>query len=310
MLDQNIDPKTLNEIFLQKIDTDIEKVASESGSFVRTRLREAAFSRKIINPVYVTKADLQRSLYHDQLVKIVDIEPESVAMPLTLRGAPTIRYIEGPRFEIPFFNISSEEFQKTEEELLAYEMPITEVIERNSIKDIQYVEDSRFMHYVEAAIAKSGKVVPHTVQPGQIDLHGFIKLFNRLEEAGADVSGQRFNLKTDVVLMNQADWNKLLLLPATEIGSGASSEQYINGFKYETLLGKKFVVTNKGDLVPEGSIYAFASQEFIGKFYILNDTKFFIEKKRNLIKFSAYQTIGMGIGNHRSMAKLVLSEGS
>ena len=54
-------------------------------------------------------------------------------------------------------------------------------------------------------------------------------------------------------------------------------------------------------------MYAFASQEFMGKFYVLNDVKFWIEKKRNLIKWSAYETLGMAIINNKSVAKLVWS---
>jgi hypothetical protein len=39
----------------------------------------------------------------------------------------------------------------------------------------------------------------------------------------------------------------------------------------------------------------------------LNDTKFDIDKKRNLISFSAYETIGMIIANTKSCARLTLA---
>ena len=100
----------------------------------------------------VTRTDCQRSVDHDTLVKIVDIEPKSKAMAMTFRGQPTARFIRAPRFEIPFFTISSEKFEKTEQELLAYEMPITKIIEENSVKDIQSIEDRQFLVYVEAAV--------------------------------------------------------------------------------------------------------------------------------------------------------------
>jgi len=51
-------------------------------------------------------------------------------------------------------------------------------------------------------------------------------------------------------------------------------------------------------------IYAFTGQEFLGNFFVLNDTKFFIEKKKNVINFSAYETLGMGIGNTKSMGRI------
>jgi len=302
---ENLNPRTVNELFIQKLDTEHEKVAAETAAFIRTKLREVAFSRKIINPQYVTKADLQRSVYHDQLVKIIDIEPDSSAMMINLRGTPDVRYVEGKRAEMQFFNISSEEFQKVEEELLAYEMPITEVIERNSIKDIQKIEDTAFMTGVAAAITTSGKSTTYApTTSGTIEIGAFVKLFNLLEGASTGTTP----LKTDLVLMNLADFNKFLALPATTIGSGVAGEQYINGYKYDTLLGKKLIVTNKGDLVPEKTIYAFTSQEFLGKFFILNDTKFWVEKKRNLIKWSAYETISQGILNTNACAKLTLTQ--
>ncbi len=302
---ENLNPRTVNELFVQKLDTEHEKVAAETAAFIRTKLREVSFARKIVNPQYVTKADLQRSVNHDQLVKIIDIEPDSSAMMINLRGNPDVRYVEGKRAEMQFFNISSEEFQKTEEELLAYEMPITEVIERNSIKDIQKIEDTAWMTGVNAAITTSGKSTTYApTTAGTIEIGAFVKLFNLLEGSSTGVNP----LKTDLVLMNLADFNKFLALPATTIGSGVAGEQYINGYKYDTLLGKKLVVTNKGDLVPEKTIYAFASQEFLGKFFILNDTKFWVEKKRNLIKWSAYETISQGILNNLSCAKITLTQ--
>ena len=307
---ESLNPRTVNELFVQKLDSEHEKVAAETSAFIRTKLREVSFARKIINPQYVTKADLQRSVQHDQLVKIIDIEPDSSAMMIDLRGNPDVQYVEGQRAEMQFFNVSSFEFQKTEEELLAYEMPITEVIERNSIKDIQKIEDTAFITAINAAVVATGKSVTGyqpllggTATSGVIDIGLFIKLFNTLEGANTGTTP----LKTDLVLMNLSDFNKFLALPATQIGSGTAGEQYINGYKYDTLLGKKLVVTNKGDLVPAGTVYAFASQEFLGKFFILNDTKFWVEKKRNLIKWSAYETISQGIINNGGCAKISIA---
>ena len=299
---ETFNPKTLNEIFLNRLDGEIEKVAQETGQYIRTKLRENAFSRKIINPQYVTKADLQRSTKHDQLVKIVDIEPDAGAMLINLRGQPDAQYVNGDRVEVSFFGISSLEFQKTEEELLAYEMPITELVERNAVKEIMKIEDTAFVTAVSGAIVASSKTVNYTTTTqGKMELDMFTKLFNKLEESATGLNP----LVVDMVLMNQADYNKLATLPATTVGSGAASEQYIGGFKYASILGKKFVTTVKGDLVPEGVMYAFAAQEFLGKFYVLNDVKFWIEKRRNLIKWSAYETLGMAIINTKSVAQLI-----
>jgi hypothetical protein len=301
----DVPANVINELFVSKLDQPEgrEKLAAEGSAFIRTKLREVSFARKIINPVYVTKADLQRSVQHDGLVKIVDIEPDSAAMSINFRGGADTRYVEGERYEIPFFMITSEDFQKTEEELLAYEMPITDVIERNSVKDIQEIEDNAFISRINSAITTTGKTSAIVTSGANISKTVFTTLFNLLEAGG----GTTDRLKTDVVLMNNQDYNDLLLWEATSVGDQVGLEITVNGYTYATLFGKKLIVTNKADLVAAHTMYAFTAQEFLGNFFILNDTRFWIDKKKNLITWSAYESIGMGIGNIRSVAKVTWS---
>jgi len=106
--------RVINELFTQRLGTTEgkEKTAEYAGSYIRDKLREVSFARKIVPPEQVTRVDCQRSVNHDTLVKIVDVEPQSRAMAMTFRGQPTARLIRGARAEVPFFTISSEVFQK------------------------------------------------------------------------------------------------------------------------------------------------------------------------------------------------------
>lgn len=295
----NLSASTLNELFVQKLNTPegIEKVAQEGSAFVRQKLREVSFARKVIQPQYVTKADLQRSVQHDGLVKIVDIEPDSKAMTVNFRGEPDFNYVEGERFEIPFFMISSEDFQKTEEELLAYEMPLTEVIEKNSVLDIQKIEDTSFLAQVDAAIA-----VEASAQTGSYDTDSTVKKsdFKKLFDV---LDGNE--LRAETLLMDSKMFNRLILYDDDVLGN-VTGEVVVNGYTYATLFGRKLIVSNKVSLL-DNKIYAFTSQDFMGQFLILNDTKFWIEKKKNIITFAAYESLGIGIGNTKSCAKITLS---
>jgi hypothetical protein len=312
MSDSNISAATINELFISKLNTPegMEKVAQEGSAFIRQKLREVSFARKIINPQYVTKADLQRSINHDGLVKIVDIEPDSKAMVVNFRGNPDFRYVVGDRFEIPFFMVSSEEFQKTEEELLAYEMPLTEVIERNSVLDIQRIEDENFIATIDASIAAegtnttvSGVYKTANSEIGSIPKDKVKGLFDLLDGS---------ELRADTLLMDSTMFNRLFLYDATTVGDAVGSEMHVNGYSYATLFGRKLVVSNKvkkqdGSDLLNNKIYAFTSQDFLGQFLVLNDTKFFIEKRKNIITFAAYETIGVGVGNTKSCAVLNLA---
>ena len=230
-------------------------------------------------------------------------------MVVNFRGNRDFRYVVGDRFEIPFFMVSSEEFQKTEEELLAYEMPLTEVIERNSVLDIQRIEDENFIDTIDAAITSegtnttvSGVYADGASETGSIPKDKIKSLFDLLDGN---------ELRADTLLMDSTMFNRLFLYDATTVGDAVGSEMHVNGYSYAILFCRKLVVSNKkkkqdGTDLLNNKIYAFTSQDFLGQFLVLNDTKFFIEKRKNIITFAAYETIGVGIGNTKSCAVLNL----
>lgn len=324
--------RALNDAFIHKVSTreGQEKVAEHSGSYIRDRLREVAYCRKIIPPQTVTRADCQRSTQHDTLVKIVDIEPKSRAMAISFRGRPQARFIRGERAEIAFFTISSEMFEKAEQELLAYEMPITKIIEDNSVKDIQEIEDREFTLHCDAAVqalqkeANGGTVTPlnaSNLQAGSVVEFSVCK-GELARNATTNDATVRALQKPDVVrlrkmlhtnrlraerlLMTEPDWDDLLQWTVEDLGSKLQSETTVEGFKYNQLMGLAYIRTIKTDILRPGNIYIFTRPEFFGKFFVLNNTKFYIDKIANMISWQAWEDIAMGIVNIAAVRKLEL----
>lgn len=327
----------LNALFVQKLETSEgrEKTAAYSGLYTRDKLREVSFWRKVIPPKPITRAECQRSVNHDTLVRIVDVEPESRAMSITFRGEPSGRFIEAGRYEIAFHTISSEIFEKTEQELMAYEMPITKIIEDNTVKDLQYIEDREALIWVESAIqalqleanggvatafnrtnVNGGLVVSSSVVKGELSLIGggaddftvrpvqrpdLVNLFKLLDGN---------ELKCEQILMTEVDSDDVLQWTVEDFGDKIQSETTVEGYKYNTLLGRRLIRTIKTKILRPGNIYAFTSPEFLGRFYILNQTKFYIDKKANMIMWQSWEDIGMAIGNIASCRKLELYRGS
>lgn len=328
----SVPARVLNELFSQKLSTGEgkEKIAEYGGSYIRDRLREVSYARQILPPENVTRTDCQRSVNHDTLVKVIDVEPESRAMAITFRGQPTARFIRAPRAEVPFFTISSEKFEKTEQELLAYEMPITKVIEDNTVKDIQEVEDREFTIHIEAAVqalqaeANSaatspelssntiGSTVEFSVTKGEIarnfagtpdaTVHplqrpDIVRLCKLLD-------GNR--LRSERILMTEVEFDDINQWTVEDFGDRLQSETTVDGYKYSTLLGKAFVRTIKTDILRPGNVYVFTRPEFFGKFYILNQVKFYIDKIANLITWQSWEDIAMSVINIASVRKLEL----
>lgn len=299
-----MDSRTVNDLFIRKLDTaeGMQKIAAEGASFIREKLREVSFARQIIPPMYVSQQDTQVSINHDVPVKIVEIEPDSKAMVVNFRGKPTTNYIEARRVELAFHSISSEEFQKTEEELLSYRFPLTQIIESNSVLDIQEIEDTAFLGQIDSAVATSSNAVTasYDTSNGSIPEASIRNLFDQID-------GEQ--LQSEVILLDTTMFNRLMVSnnTANTFGDGGmKGEISINGYTYPTLYGRRIIVSNKTDLL-EDKIYAFTAPEFLGEFCILNDTKFDVQKVRNVITFSAYESIGMVIANTKSCARLTLS---
>ena len=331
----SVPAKVLNDLFFEKVGTQEgkDKIAEFGGTYLRDRLREVSFARKVIPPQPVQRSECQRSVNHDTLVKIVDIEPNSRAMAMTFRGQPTARFIRAPRYEIPFFTISSEKFEKTEQELLAYEMPITKIIEENSVKDIQSIEDRQFLIFIEAAVqgyqlSANGSATAFNstgVNAGTVKSVSVVKGEGALTATTVDFTVypvlktdfiklkkllHRRHLRAERMLMTEPDFDDISAWTIQDVGMTIAGETSTEGWKSDNITGLKYIRTIKTEILREGNIYCFTAPEFLGRFYVLNQTKFYIDKIANLITWQSWEDIAIGIGNIASVVKLELYPGS
>lgn len=287
---------TMSHHFLALLGSDegIEKLNQEGAAFLRARLREVSWWRQIQPPVPVKDTDLEVSTEHDTLVKIVDIEHGSTAFPVNFRGRGNIRYVRGRRYAVPFFTITSERFRKSEAELRAYRYPVTKIIEENSILDIQEQEDRAYTRHIRAAIATTGKKVTNGVDT---ELHklSLSKLFKQLD------SDKR---KTAVLLMTKTMINDVITWGSEEAGLEFVSKTTVDGYTDDRLMGHKLVSTIKNDIIRANEVFIFTEPKFLGNSYILENTKFWLDKRGRIVEMEAYEDIGIGIGNLRSVAQL------
>lgn len=328
--------RLLNESFLSKTASNEgrEKTAEVTGDYIHDRLREAAFVRKILDVVPVTRTDCQVSETHDTLVKIIEIEPRSRAMALTFRGQPEARYFYGERIAVGFYSIFSEKLQKTEQEIMAYTMPITRILEDNSTKDLQDVEDREFLIHVEGACqalqkeanaatdtelnytkVNDGTVVQYSILKGELAAaaganDAVVRPLQRPDIARLKTVIDERRLTTDCMLVTEADLNGVLQWTVQDFGDKVQSETTVDGYKHNSLLGVRLVRTIKTDILRRGNIYSFAAPKFFGKMFVLNNPKFWIDKQANMLSFQCWEDIAMVIGNVASCAKLELYSGN
>jgi len=340
---ENMPASVLNELFISKADDmsgEKEKLAAAGSAYVRDKLREMSFCRKILPPKPVTVAECQRSLYHDTVYKIVDVEPGSRAMSISFRGEPDPRLIKGRRMAVAFFTVSSLKWEGYTEELRTYTYPISDVIKNNIVKDIQEIEDRYFLVHImsciearealanggdpndnttwvtNATVAGAGNVRDATVKgelaavavadnatvnPIQkVDIAYLAKLFT--------LSGRA--LRMSKVLMTEYTFADFGQLTAADLGHVLTKDVMVKGYKYNTVLGYQILTTLKGNLLHDGFVYGFTDPAFFGKSYILDNVKFYVKKEARSISFWAWENIGMGLANIAAVNRLELMSGN
>lgn len=282
---ETINTQFINQSFLDKIDQGMTKEAGAAMSaFVRLKLREDGFTRRILNPVAITASELDRQLTEEPQV-IVEKEPDSVAANLPFLSRAEVRYFTGSRYAVTFQKISSAEFKKSKFELSTYRTDIRTILQENSVKDLQAQEDSNFYNNILTIATANSNVFSIAGGFNVPNLNAGIK--NLLAK----------KLPVGCILMTQSMYADLLAQPATVIGSPAASELFRGQASLDNFFGYKIITTNKADILPTNQAIVFAPQEYLGQFYSLQEPTTFIKTEADIIQFQTYEAIGAGIGN-------------
>ena len=384
-----ITAEKINALFgeaLNQGQESLEKVSEVTGLFIQDKLRENSFARQVLPPEPVTTAELTRNVDDKGFVYIDDLEPNSIAMTVNMRSEPEKTVIDAPRYAIRMMTVASDRFTMPEQELRTYRMPVTKVIEQNTVKDIQEVVDRQFMRHVRAGIMHAtisrlnqlvemgavintvgaggvegagasttnrnlagraslasylltGQVAP-IAQGGALAAGGTDTLDNVFTTAGTGhanynlASGELANIifseesafsrsmlrdlvkipvsraiKGRTLLMTEFDWIDTVAWLDSEAGLEITKEIVVSGYKYSTVGGYTFVTTvrDNPEIITPGSIYIFPAPEFLGRFLLLESTKFYINKEGRFFHMEAWEELGVGFGNVKGLGVLVMA---
>lgn len=314
------------------------KIAQKGQNWIRDKLREERFCSKVLPLESVTYEEVQVSVNHEAPTIIVPLEPEARAMTMSFRGEPSVRLIEAARVEMAFITVASEVYQKDEGELVIYQkmdMPITKLIEDNTVFTIQAIQDREFLLHAESAVqalqAEANGVAAAPVLNGTA-LAGLTPpveySVKKSELARIDVSDtgtpwpfqisdwvslvqimDSRQLRCEMVLFPESDWDGVMQWTTQDMGSPLKSETVKSGYVHNELNGRKYARSNKSDILRPGNVYGFTNHEFLGKFRRLTETKFYVDKQFRTIKWQAWEDVAMLLANVASLGKIELYSG-
>lgn len=282
---ETINVQFLNQSFIDKIDQGMTKEAGIAMSaFVRQKLREDGFTRKILEPIMVTAADLDRQI-SDEPTIIVEKEPDSIAANLPFVGRPEPRYFTGSRYPATFSKITSNEFKKSKFELATYRTDIRTVLQENSVKDLQKQEDQNFYGSLMNVAQANGNFY---------NIGGGLTVSNLMNATKYLLQKQ---LPVGCILMTQSLYADLLKQPATQVGSPAASDLFRGATGLDNFYGFKIITTNKNDILPDNRVMIFTAPAYLGQNYILQDATVFLKTEADMVSFQTYESISQSIGN-------------
>jgi hypothetical protein len=296
-----------------------EKQAAVSAQqFTRNKLREESFAEKIITPIDISNDELDKAENPELLVKWNDREPDTApASTIPLGVVPEALQFSGTRYPSYFSRITSPKYNKDIDHLRTYDYDIRAIMLELSTKDIATEIDSRFISTVDSVLgtANTANALNGLGLPQNVTIAGGItretvaeafKVIKRLQVPFGPSQPDGGESK-GVMLMNTVTADDFVKMSRSEVGGDLAQDMFVNGLPSKTLLGVKPIYTIKRDLVPDGTIYLFSSEEFFGKYYRLQPLTVFMKNEAYFLEYFQYLNISLSIGNVKGATKIQFS---
>lgn len=294
--------QVVNSMFINKVAADPRSAALEGTAFTRDKIREEASIRHILPPILLKPEEIDRRVEDDQPIKIIEKEPDSIAYTMPIRGSARARYFKGPRYRIDFYRIESEKFKKKKAELMTYQNDIRKILADNIVKDMAEQEDRYALRLFKAVVDAGG---PSYTTSGA---------FKSTLFAAARKAITSRKVPAGVYWITDPIFSDALTLPASEVGYTTKEDHYRgNGVeKEDKLFGIPVVRCMRPDAFEEilgaNTFLLLAPENFLGKFFLIQDATLFIKQEADDIEFFAYEILGMGVGNHKSVQAIEVTQ--
>ena len=304
------DVRLLNETIINGLtsgDEMLRKQAKEGvDDWLRIKMREDGFARRILPPVPVTPADLDRQVDTAKPVIVKDMEPNSAgAYTVPFGTTPMDHYIAGPRYRVMFDRILSRRYNSDVNDLLTYDMDIRQILNDFLLKDIMAEEDRKFMAVVDSIVGSSNTVNPVLESCQNITVGPLSRASLAHSRKGLPSTNRHLN--ASMALINNITIWDVVALGRDDIGGDLAEELMVNGFAERQIMGLKWAITIKTDLVKDSEMYMFAEPKYTGDFFVLDDVTISTKHEDYFIEFFAYESTGATIQNAAACAKVTFN---
>lgn len=292
--------------FLQLLDDPrtAKEAADRASDFTRVYLYDEGIVRRVMPPMPIRDDQLTRTVNDPRPMYVVDRE---VASP----GAISIPYGKTPegfqlgaeRYAVGFARIASRRYYADVDELRTWIIDLRQLFADRAAKMVMYEEDRKFIRTSNSAMTGRDTTNPFSdnVQwesdPSPIDTESFVEFLKQMPRG---LDGQA--PATAVGLLNHIT---LLELSKIDYFEGGSVVEGIikDGFSWTRFRGLDFLQTNRRGLIPDNTLFGFASPDFLGKHFSIQEPTMHVKREYWMLSYFLYENIGASIGNFAGVAR-------
>jgi len=255
-------------------------------------------------PIPITNEDLDPQLSSEKLVKIVAIEWDSPAcVSVPFNAMPTdIRLLED-RFAVTISRQMTPRAYKDIDELRNSLMDIRQVFSDNALKDLLAIDDASFFASVDMILMAPNAVVPTSGEVQYKQIFGSMTP-TALTEADKILPSTPSNLEGQTHVVNQITIKDIMKNTSFEMGNETVQDVMKDGWTRKDIMGRRYVVTNKKDIVPTNTMYMFAAPKALGKSYELQQPTMYIKREAFMLEFFVSKLAGLTIANTNAVARV------
>lgn len=308
----SIQVSQLWDVFTGNSNQGVEKVAALTEDFLRDRIRETSVTNRLIPPILLTEAQIERNTTNDWPLKRVEIEPDSKAFAIGFRGKGEAKFFDGRKYEVYFTKLETEHFKKSREELMTMRYPVMDVVNNNFVLDMQEQLDGLFKVRLDAAGALSGV----TAAP---DFSSAANIAANFKDAvitcAQGIIGKRRRVAK--LVMTESMYQNLGRLGVDKLGydavgriafGGVYPEKMFFGYEVVTAINAGTTGTNGVTSVwPHNKIYVVTEPGFLGSNFILGDVQQEMKREGNILEWWAWADQGAEVGNMNSVGIITAS---
>lgn len=284
-----------NEAYCGMLESGMYKQAADDGTdYIRYKLREAGFGRKIVPADDVGANDIDRAYWTDKPIKIYDKETDlPPAVSVGYSAQPINFYIRPSRFVVTPTMIISPKVMKNKWELRTYRYDVKQVFADNMVKDLQAEEDRALLTAVNTALIGVNTTMPGSGVAQWKSISGGFSRESVVEACGKIVQATPYNVPVETVLINNITYTDHQKWRRDEVGGDLSEKTLVQGWTQTNLLGYNWLVTIKRGLVANMTQYMFGPTKFLGKSCLFTPPTMYLEVKNiGMYMFYAAEEIG------------------